>query len=167
MNSNKVLDLTKDVKWIGVTDPDLITFDIVMETKFGTTYNSYFINAAKKTIVETVKLKFWDEYIQKLQKLTDPEDIKYIIVDHTEPDHTGSLAKLLLLAPDAVVVGSGNAIRYLTDILNFEFKSRVVKDGEMPVQIIAQGEFDAGDVAMGRVGVARSIVRHTADDHRA
>ena len=130
MNSSKVLDLTKDVKWIGVTDPDLRTFDIVMETKYGTTYNSYFINAGKKTIVETVKLKFWDTYIQKLQQVTNPEDIKYIIVDHTEPDHTGSLMKLLQLAPDAVVVGSGNAIRYLNEILNFDFKSRVVKDGD-------------------------------------
>jgi len=45
---DKILDVTSDVKWIGVFDPDLVTFDVVMETKFGTTYNSYFINAESK-----------------------------------------------------------------------------------------------------------------------
>ena len=45
MLDNKILKVTDDVKWIGVLDPDLVTFDVVMETKYGTTYNSYFINA--------------------------------------------------------------------------------------------------------------------------
>jgi NADH oxidase (H2O-forming) len=130
MKENKVLDITDNVSWIGVTDPDLKTFDIVMETKFGTTYNSYFINAEKKTIIDTVKLKFFDEYLAKLNKFIRPEEIQYIVVNHTEPDHTGSLIKLLELAPDAVVLGSGNAIRYLSEILNKDFKNRVVRDGE-------------------------------------
>ena len=48
---NKVLDINDDVKWIGILDPGLVTFDVVMETEFGTTYNSYFINADKKAIL--------------------------------------------------------------------------------------------------------------------
>jgi len=48
MTDTKIINVTDDVKWIGVLDPDLRTFDIVMETKYGTTYNSYFINAHKK-----------------------------------------------------------------------------------------------------------------------
>jgi NADH oxidase (H2O-forming) len=47
--------VTPDVKWIGILDRDIVTFDIVMETEYGTTYNSYFINAGKKAIVETTK----------------------------------------------------------------------------------------------------------------
>jgi len=58
MNNKKILDITEDVKWIGALDPDLITFDVVMETKYGTTYNSYFIDAEKKALIETVKEKF-------------------------------------------------------------------------------------------------------------
>ncbi len=42
MNENKIIDITKDIRWIGVLDKDIVTFDIVMETKYGTTYNSYF-----------------------------------------------------------------------------------------------------------------------------
>lgn len=127
---DRVIDITGDVKWIGVLDPDIVTFDIVMKTEFGTTYNSYFIDAEKKTIIEAAKDKFGDIHIAKIRSVTDPSEIKYIVLDHTEPDHCGNIAKLLDIAPDAVVVGSGNAIRYLADIINRPFKSQVVKDGD-------------------------------------
>jgi flavorubredoxin len=130
MEDTQILDLTPDVKWIGVLDPDIRTFDIVMHTAHGTTYNSFFINAARKTIVETAKEKFSDTYLKKLMRVTDPADIAYIVLDHTEPDHSGAMRQLLDLAPSAVVVGSGNAIRYLTDIVNRPFKSLAVKDGD-------------------------------------
>ena len=58
MLDNKVLKVTDDVTWIGVLDKDIVTFDIVMETKEGTTYNSYFINADKKVVIDTVKEVF-------------------------------------------------------------------------------------------------------------
>jgi flavorubredoxin len=127
---NKILEITPDVHWVGVLDYDIVTFDVVMETKFGTTYNSYFINADKKAIVETTKEKFWDTYIEKIRKLTDPAEIEFIILNHTEPDHSGNLMRLLEVAPNATVVGSGNAIRYLNDIFEPGFKHLVVKDGE-------------------------------------
>jgi flavorubredoxin len=130
MIDNKVLKITEDVSWIGVLDHDIVTFDVVMETKHGTTYNSYFINATKKTVVETVKEKFWETYLAKLQSVVNPEEIEYIVLDHTEPDHSGCLARLLEIAPRATVVGSGNAIRYLRDLLGFEFEHLVVKDGQ-------------------------------------
>lgn len=127
---DRIIDVTNDVKWIGVLDYEIRTFDIVMSTEFGTTYNSYFINARKKTLVEVAKEKFSGTYLNKLKSVTNPEDLSYIILDHTEPDHSGSLGILLQLAPSAIVVGSGNAIRYLEDIVNVPFKSLVVKDGD-------------------------------------
>lgn len=130
MDDNRILDVTGDIKWIGVLDPDLVTFDIVMETKYGTTYNSYFINAEKKAIVETVKKPFWDIYRRKIEELTDLSEIEYIILNHTEPDHSGSLTHLLDAAPNATVVGSGQALNYLQDITGKSFKSLKVKDGD-------------------------------------
>jgi NADH oxidase (H2O-forming) len=127
---NMIIDVAGCVKWIGILDYDITTFDIVMTTEFGTTYNSYFINAEKKAVVEVAKEKFSETYFNKLKSLTNPEEISYIILNHTEPDHSGSLAKLLEMAPSATVVGSGNAIRYLGDIANVPFKSLVVKDGD-------------------------------------
>lgn len=128
---DRTIELGSDVTWIGVLDYDIRTFDIVMHTEFGTTYNSYFINAEKKAVVEIAKEKFSETWLKKLRSVTDPSDIQYIILDHTEPDHSGSLGLLLDLAPSATVVGSGNAIRYLEDIVNRPFRSLVVRDGDV------------------------------------
>ena len=129
MQDNKTLTVSPSVQWIGVLDHDIVTFDVVMETKHGTTYNSYFINAQKKAIIETVKEGFWDVYLEKLKSVTDPAEIEYIILNHTEPDHSGCLIHLLKAAPNAKVVGTGNAIRYLKDMIYNDFQYIIVKDG--------------------------------------
>jgi flavorubredoxin len=121
MKDDKILTVSPSVQWIGVLDNDLVTFDVVMETRHGTTYNSYFINAQKKAVIETVKEGFWDVYLEKLKKVTDPAEIEYIILNHTEPDHSGCLVHLLKVAPNAKVVGTGNAIRYLKDMIYTDF----------------------------------------------
>ena len=126
-----IIKVSENVSWIGVLDRDLVTFDIVMETKHGTTYNSYFVDADKKAVIETVKETFWPEYREKLLSLTDPSKIEYIICNHTEPDHSGSLPHLLELAPDATVVGSGQALTYLAEMVGKPFKSLKVRDGDI------------------------------------
>jgi NADH oxidase (H2O-forming) len=125
-----VLAITPDVKWMGVLDKDIETFDVVMETKYGTTYNSYFIDATKKTIIETAKEKFWNVYLAKIKQVVDPLEIEYVILDHTEPDHSGCLKYLLQLNPNITVVGSGQALNYLVEITGKQFKSIKVKDGD-------------------------------------
>jgi flavorubredoxin len=129
--NNQILNITDNVSWIGVLDHNLVTFDIVMETKNGTTYNSYFIDGPKKAVIDTVKEGFWPEYREKLLSLTDPSEIEYIICNHTEPDHSGSLSQLLELAPQATVVGSGQALAYLAEMMGKTFKSQKVKDGDV------------------------------------
>lgn len=130
MNENKILSISELVKWVGVLDYNIKTFDVVMETENGTTYNSYFINAEKKAIVETAKETFSDIYLDKIKQVTNPSEIEYIILNHTEPDHSGSLKKLLELAPKAKVVASMQAIRYLQDIHDYKFEYIIVKDSD-------------------------------------
>lgn len=126
------IEIKKDVYWIGALDPDLRIFDIVMYTPYGTTYNSYIVKGNEKTaVVETVKEKFFDQYIDRLNSLNiDPSKIDYIIVDHTEPDHAGSVAKLLDIAKNAVVVGSAAAIKFVKAIANRDFKTLEVNHGD-------------------------------------
>jgi flavorubredoxin len=125
-----ILPVSKHVNWIGVLDPNLVTFDIVMETRYGTTYNSYFIDGDKKAVVETVKSSFRDVYLQKINTLTNPSAIEYIILNHTEPDHSGALEYLLEVAPEATVVGSGQALSNLQEMKSKPFKTLKVKDGD-------------------------------------
>lgn len=123
--------ITEDLFWVGALDPNLKIFDIIMETKFGTSYNSYLLRGSEGiALFETVKEKFFDEHLEKIRSVINLEDINYAVVNHTEPDHAGSVEKILEYAPNATVVGSNLAIKYLTEIINKPFKNKVVKDGE-------------------------------------
>ncbi len=130
MSQTKVLPLNDAVSWVGVLDEDIVAFDIVMETQYGTTYNSYFINADKKVVIDTVKKTFQQDFIHKLRTLTDPAEIDYIVCNHTEPDHSGSLTYLLDMAPNATVIGSGQALNYLSEMIGRPFPSLKIKDGD-------------------------------------
>jgi flavorubredoxin len=131
MEDNKIISVSPNTQWIGALDPDLKTFDVIMETEYGTTYNSYYINSSKKTIVDTVKINFWDVFYSKLSKLCNPSEIEYIVVNHTEPDHSGSIVKMLEIAPDATIAGSATAIKFLNDIIGYDFKSKILKDEDI------------------------------------
>ncbi|EEH99512.1 hypothetical protein CSBG_03138 [Clostridium sp. 7_2_43FAA] len=128
----KSLELKKNIHWVGALDPNLRIFDIIMYTPYGTSYNSYVVKGSEKTAVfETVKVEFFDEYIERLKDLDiDITNIDYIVVDHTEPDHAGSVAKLLEISPNAKVVGSAPAIKFMKKIANRDFESITVGDGD-------------------------------------
>lgn len=128
----KSLEVKKDLYWVGAFDPDLRIFDIIMYTPYGTTYNSYVVRGSEKIAVfDTVKAQFFDQYIERLDSLNiDFRNIDYIVVSHTEPDHAGSVAKLLELSPKAKVVGSAAALKFLKGIANREFESITVGDGD-------------------------------------
>lgn len=126
-----ILSITPDFYWVGALDPNLRTFDIIMETEFGTSYNAYLLKGSEGiALFESVKDKFFDCYLEKIQSIVSLQDIKYIVVDHTEPDHAGSVAKLLEIAPHITVVGSLLAIKYISAMINAPFKSLIVKDGD-------------------------------------
>ncbi|MBW4873697.1 MAG: FAD-dependent oxidoreductase, partial [Paeniclostridium sp.] len=122
----------KDLYWVGSLDPSLRVFDIIMYTPYGTTYNSYVLKANEKTILfETVKAKHFDSYLARLESLNiDLEKIDYIVVSHTEPDHAGSVERILKLSPKAKVIASQNAINYLKEIVNCDFNYIKVEDND-------------------------------------
>jgi flavorubredoxin len=122
--------ITDSVYWAGILDKDLVTFDIVMETVYGTTYNSYLVQAEKKALIDTAKGTFSEQYLDNLRSLTSLEEIQYVICNHTEPDHSGSLSALLDVNPGLTVVGSGQALNYLSEMIDKPFEKMKVKDGD-------------------------------------
>jgi flavorubredoxin len=128
MLTKKIAD---DFTWVGVLDPDLRVFDIVMWTEFGTTYNSYVLKGSEKTVLfEASKAHFADEWLEKVKSVTPLEDIDYLVVEHTEPDHSGAIEKLLDIVPGLEIVGSMGALNFLKEITNREIKGRAVKSGD-------------------------------------
>ena len=127
----KALKLRENFYWTGIVDDTLRVFDIIMYTEFGTTYNSYVMKAGDKTILfETAKEKFFDEYLEKLQEVTDVNRIDYLVVNHTEPDHAGSVERLLALNPGLKIIATGCAVGFLKEIVNGDFTAITVQDNQ-------------------------------------
>ena len=131
MVNPKAIEVKPNIYWTGVLDYDIRVFDIVMYTEYGTTYNAYLIKGKEKiALIEIAKEQFFDEFLARVKEICDPAAIDYIITNHTEPDHSGSLARLLAINPDAEIIGSQSAIKFLRDITNMKYKERVVKEGD-------------------------------------
>lgn len=121
------MEIKDNVYYVGVLDEKLKTFDVLMETKYGTTYNSYLVKGkSKNALIDTVKNEFCEEYISNIEKYVQVKDIDYLIVNHTEPDHAGAIGRLLSLNPNIEVCGTKMAIDFVRNIINFDFKSNVL-----------------------------------------
>lgn len=122
--------LKENIFFVGCSNPALRVFDIIMMAEYGTTYNSYLITGEKNVLVETVHERFFDEYLENISSLIDPAKIDYLIMNHTEPDHSGSIVKLLDVNPDITVVCTVSGKKFIDSIVNREYKSLVVKQGD-------------------------------------
>ena len=125
----KKIELKPNIYWVGGIDWDIRNFHGYL-TQRGTTYNSYLIMDKKITLVDTVKHYLFDEMIDRIKAIVNPSKIDYIISNHVEMDHSGSITKLLELCPKAKVITStrgekGLRLHYKKD-LNF----KVVNSGD-------------------------------------
>lgn len=115
----------------GALDHDLRVFDIIMYTEYGTTYNSYVLKTENHTVLfETAKAKCLDSWLEKVGEIAPLESVDYLVVSHTEPDHSGSVERLLELNPRLKIVATPCAIGFLKEIVNRDFYSIPVKDGQ-------------------------------------
>lgn len=111
-------------------DWDRDRFDIEFGLQNGTTYNSYIIQGEKLALVDTSHAKFSQLYLDTLKGLINPADIDYLVVSHTEPDHSGLVKDILELAPNATVLASKVAIQFLENLIHHPFNRQIVKTGD-------------------------------------
>jgi len=125
------VELADSVWWTGVLDPQLRVFDIIMKADHGTTYNAYLVRGGEKAaVIDTAKATFTAEFLDNLRSLIDLRELDYVVVNHTEPDHSGSLDALLREAPRARVVCGRNCVPFIRNILNRDVDPLVVEDGD-------------------------------------
>ena len=123
-------EIAEDTLAIRSLDWDRDRFDIEFGLQNGTTYNSFIIRGEKTALVDTSHEKFRQLYLDTLLGAIDPKEVDYIVISHTEPDHSGLVRHVLELAPQATVVGSKVAIQFLEDLVHKPFERRLVKSGE-------------------------------------
>ena len=126
---NKV-EIKDGVYWVGAIDWNLRDFH-GYATPGGTTYNAYIVKDSKTALVDTVKAGFFDELQSRVEVITDLGDIDYVIVNHVEPDHTGSLPRVMEVAPDATVIATEKGAEELPMYYDCdEWKIKTVKTGD-------------------------------------
>ena len=131
MLDKAVIEVCQDVHWVGIPHRELKVFDDLFPTHNGTTYNSYLIQGTDKTVlIDTVKDVFADDFFAKVNEKVSPADIDIVVVNHTEPDHSGAIASLLEINPQILVYCTKAAENFLKQLLNREFNCHIVSDGE-------------------------------------
>ncbi len=121
--------IAKDIYWTGYIDWDLRNFH-GYETPVGSTYNAYLILDEASTLIDTVKHYGAEEMIERIKEVIDPAKIKYIISNHTEMDHSGSIDTILKYCPDAEVVCSPKGAQELKRHFKKDWKFKVVNTGD-------------------------------------
>lgn len=110
--------IAPDVHWVGALDPDLRQFDIILRTANGTSYNAYAVRGSEGVaVIDTVKAEFADAFFARLWSVCSPDEIRAIVLNHLEPDHTGALPQLLAAAPQATVYLSYPALKMLKGLV--------------------------------------------------
>lgn len=118
------------VKYIGVDDPDLDLFESQYEVPEGMCYNSYLICDEKIAIMDSVDPRKTTEWLSKLQANLNGQKPTYLIVQHMEPDHSGSIAALLEAYPETIIVASAKALQFMQQFNeNFSAQTLTIADG--------------------------------------
>jgi flavorubredoxin len=116
--TERAVEIAAGVHWVGALDPHLRTFDIILKTANGTTYNSYVVRGENGVaVIDTVKESFSDTFFARLESVARYDEITTIVLNHLEPDHSGALPELLRRAPQARVYLSSRAQMMLKALL--------------------------------------------------
>ena len=123
--------IKNNVSWVGKVDWELRKFHgDDYSTHKGSTYNSYLIEEEKTVLVDTVWMPFADEFVENLQKEIDLNKIDYIIANHGEVDHSGSLPALMKHIPNKPIYCTANAVKSLKGQYHQDWDFHVVKTGD-------------------------------------
>lgn len=99
-------EITKGIHYVGVNDRHKHIFEGLWPLPYGVSYNSYIIADEKIALVDTVEADFFTQYLDNIRSVIGDRPIDYIIVNHMEPDHSGSLALIKKYYPNAKIVGN-------------------------------------------------------------
>lgn len=126
------MNITGDIKYIGVNDHTIDLFEGMYVVPNGMSYNSYVIMDEKIAIMDTVDAAFKDEWLRKLKKELDGRIPDYLIVQHMEPDHSANILNLLEHYPQIEIVASTKAFTMTKNYFGNDFSEKriVVSDGD-------------------------------------
>ena len=126
------MNISEDVKFIGVNDRAITLFEGQFQVEKGMSYNSYLISDKKIAVLDTVDAAFFDEWADNLFAALGGRDPDYLIVSHMEPDHSANIARFMDMYKSAVIIGNAKTFTMLKNYFGTDYPERraVVKEGD-------------------------------------
>ena len=124
------MNVTKDIKYIGVNDHQVDLFEGQYEVPNGMAYNSYVILDRKIAVMDTVDASFTHEWLDNLQNALEGKKPDYLIVQHMEPDHSANIANFVKTYPEAKIVSSAKAFGMMKNFFGTDYADNRIVVGE-------------------------------------
>jgi len=138
------LELMKDIYFVGYVDFEVRNFH-GYSTHKGSSYNAYIVKSGEKIVlIDTVKRPYFDYFLENIKKVCDPKEIDYFILNHVEPDHSGSFPLILKYLPNAEIIASQRG----KENLEMHFHDEVQKETFNKIRAVKEG--DTLDIGNGK-----------------
>lgn len=122
--------VAKDIYYVGVNDRQKALFENLWPLPGGVSYNSYLIVDDKTVLVDTVDIRYSDLFFKRVAKLLNGRKLDYLVVDHMEPDHAGSIRLLRQIYPDVKIIGNKQTFGMLAGYHGITDGLHEVKEGD-------------------------------------
>jgi len=124
------IKLSEKVHWVGVNDKETDLFESLWPLPEGISYNSYVINDDKVALIDTVKINYTDTYLEKVKDVIGDKKVDYLIINHMEPDHSGSIKSMREAFPEMKIVGNAKTMNFLEGFYGITEGTMVIEDGD-------------------------------------
>jgi anaerobic nitric oxide reductase flavorubredoxin len=123
--------IAKDIFYVGVNDRQKHKFENMLPLPYGVSYNAYLLTDEKTALIDTVDISFGDVFIEKIQSQLQGRPLDYLIINHMEPDHSGSIKLIRKYYPDMVIVGNNKTLSMVEGYYGVNENMLEIKDGEI------------------------------------
>lgn len=128
-----IREIEKNIYYVGVNDRVTHKFEALWSVPYGVSYNSYIVAGSDKiALIDTVSIDEIREYLNNIKEIAGTRNIEYLVVNHMEPDHSGSIPEILRIYPDLKLIGNAKTIEMVKGFYHIEDKDRfvTVRDGD-------------------------------------
>ena len=125
-----MITITNNIRYVGVNDRSKSLFEGLWPLPNGVSYNSYLIDDEKTCLIDTVEVDFFTQFIENIREVLGDRPVDYLVVNHMEPDHSGSIALLRKYYPDMQIVGNKKTFQMMQGFFGISDGLVEVKNGD-------------------------------------
>jgi len=123
-------EIKQNIYYVGVNDRNKYRFEGLWPLPNGVSYNSYLIDDEKVTLIDTVEIDFFQQFLENIREVIGDRDIDYVVINHMEPDHSGSLALIKKYYPNVKFVGNKKTFGMLSGFYGIDADTVEVANGQ-------------------------------------